>query len=202
MELFLIAAGNGDTARLLAFIPIIILSGLVTAIAMLKQFKNLSRRTFKLITICFIIANIYPSIVSLIWGMPPRQYIPTIYTPSEAEQVKNNKSLEKISNLVKKHEVVVSDSPWVVAWYANRNAIWIPWEVDQMKQIKNKFKNIRFLYLSPILFKYPPVENVKDWQSIYRSGMVPEWLQVDRGLLLPGNDLIMGDILFERLDLE
>jgi hypothetical protein len=32
--------------------------------------------------------------------------------------------------------------------------------------------------------------------------MVPEWLKADRGILLPGDHLIMGDIIFERLDLE
>ena len=202
IRLFLIAFGNGDTGRLLLFMPLILLSGLVTAMAMLRKFQNFPKQIHRLIIICFIVANIYPSIVSIIWGMSKQQYIPTIYTPAEAEQVKNSRSLEKIRNLVKEDEVVVSDSPWSVAWYANRNAIWLPWEVEQMKKIKKKFKNIRFLYLSPTLFKYPPVENAKDWQSIYRSGMVPEWLQVDRGLLLPGNELIMGDILFERLDLE
>jgi len=71
-----------------------------------------------------------------------------------------------------------------------------------MKILKEKFKNIRFLHLTPVLFKYPPAENVEAWQSIYRSGMVPEWLQLDRGLLLSGEELIMGDIIFERLDLE
>jgi 4-amino-4-deoxy-L-arabinose transferase-like glycosyltransferase len=201
-ELVLIAAGNGDMSRLLLFMPLIILGGLVAVVAMLKEFSNLSRRAYSLVIAVFLFANIYPSIASMVWGMSRRQYIPAVFTPAEAKQVKNSRSLEKIQNLVKKDEVAVSDSPWAVAWYANRNAVWIPWEVDQMKKIKRKFKNIRFLYLTPALFNYPPVENVKDWQSIYRSGMVPEWLQVDRGLLLPGNDLIMGDILFERLDLE
>jgi len=53
-----------------------------------------------------------------------------------------------------------------------------------------------------VIFKYPEIENVGAWRQIYRTGRVPDWLEVDRGLLLPGDHLIMGDIIFERLDLE
>jgi len=116
--------------------------------------------------------------------------------------MREGETMGKVERIVKEHEVVVSDMPWAVAWYANRNAIWIPWEIEQMKAIKQKVKDVRFLHLSPMIFKYPDTERVEPWQDIYKSGMVPEWLKADRGILLPGDHLIMGDIIFERLDLE
>ena len=154
-----------------------------------------------IITIFFII-TIFPGLISIIYGLPDQRYIASAFSREESQLMKEGEVMDKIEKMVKEHEVIVSDMPWAVAWYANRNAIWIPWEIEQMKEIKGQMKDVRFLHLSPMIFKYPDTENVGGWQDIYKSGMVPEWLNADRGILLPGDHLIMGDIIFERLDLE
>ena len=129
-------------------------------------------------------------------------YISAAFTKKELNALKESGNMGKIQNLAKADEIIVSDVPWAIAWYANRNSLWIPWEVEQMRAIKQRLKKVRFLYLTPSLFQYPESENVDGWQEIYTTGMVPEWLDVERGILLPGQNLLMGDILFERLDLE
>jgi hypothetical protein len=155
-----------------------------------------------IITTIFFILLIFPGLISIIYGLPDQRYIAAAFSGEEAMLMREGETMGKVERIVKEHELVVSDMPWAVAWYANRNAIWIPWEVEQMKFIKEKVKDVRFLHLSPMVFKYPDTENVGGWQDIYKSGMVPEWLKADRGILLPGDHLIMGDIIFERLDLE
>jgi len=150
----------------------------------------------------FFLLTIFPGLISIIYGLPSQRYIAAALSGEEARIIREGETMEKIERIVKEHEVVVSDMPWAIAWYANRNAIWIPWKIEQMKAIKDKVKDVRFLHLSPLIFKYPDTENVGGWQEIYKSGMVPEWLNADRGILLPGDHLIMGDIIFERLDLE
>ena len=155
-----------------------------------------------LIISIFFILTIFPGLISIIYGLPNQRYIATAFSGEEARLMREGETMGKVERIVKEHEVVVSDMPWAVAWYANRNAIWIPWEIEQMKAIKQKVKDVRFLHLSPMIFKYPDTERVEPWQDIYKSGMVPEWLKADRGILLPGDHLIMGDIIFERLDLE
>lgn len=155
-----------------------------------------------LIISLFFLFSIFPGLISVLYGLPDRQYISAAFSGEEARLMKEGETMEKIERIVKEHEVIVSDIPWAVAWYANRNAIWIPWEVEQMKEVKRKVTDLRFLHLSPLIFKYPDSENVAGWREIYQSGMVPEWLEADKGILLPGDHLIMGDIIFERLDLE
>ena len=201
-ELLLIAAGNGDLSRILIFLPLICLLGMMAVRSFLQKITFRSKTTFRVVIGIFFLINIYPGVSVLFFGLPGQRYISPVFSRAEAESIKKGESLEQIRGLIKSDEVVVSDIPWAVAWYANRNAIWLPWKVEQMKTLKRRFKNVRFLYLTPVLFKYPDIENMAAWQSIYRSGMVPEWLQVDRGLLMPGEELIMGDIIFERLDLE
>ncbi|MCX6348178.1 MAG: glycosyltransferase family 39 protein [Candidatus Aureabacteria bacterium] len=200
-ELALIAAGNGDFGRMLAFIPLIVIVGLETGAGLLRSL-SLSRLAALLLTVAFCAVCVYPGVIASVFGLPQQKYLSAVLNKEEAAQIRTNPSLAKMQSLVKADEVVLSDVPWAVAWYANRSAVWIPWKIDQMNELKKIFKNLRFLYLTPVLFKYPEVENVQDWQSIYRSGMVPEWLQIDRGILLPGDEVIMGDIIFERLELE
>ena len=161
-----------------------------------------STNPYWLIISIFFILTIFPGLISVIYGLPTQRYIAAALSGEEARIMTEGETMEKVERIVKEYEVIVSDMPWAVAWYANRNAIWIPWEIEQMKAIKQKIQDVRFLHLSPMIFKYPDTERVDGWQEIYKTGMVPEWLNADRGLLLPGDHLIMGDIIFERLDLE
>jgi hypothetical protein len=200
-ELFLIAAGNGDFGRAIAFLPLIILVGLETGAGLLKAF-SFSRRTAYWLAGVICVLSLYPGASSAVFGLPRQRYLASVVGKEEATQIRTNPSLEKMQSLVKDDEAVISDVPWAIAWYANRSAVWIPWKLDQMNELKKTVKNLRFLYLTPVLFKYPDSENMQEWRSIYRSGMVPDWLQIDRGVLLPGDEVIMGDIIFERLELE
>jgi len=200
-ELLLIAAGNGDFGRMLAFLPLVILVGLETGEELLKVF-HFSRRAAYWLAGVICAVSLYPGATSAVHGLPLQRYLSSVVGKDEAKQIRDNPSLERMQSLVKADEAVLSDAPWAVAWYANRSAVWIPWKLEQMNELKKVVKNLRFLYLTPVLFKYPDSENVQEWQSIYRSGMVPDWLQIDRGVLLPGDEVIMGDIIFERLELE
>ncbi|MFH1038423.1 MAG: hypothetical protein V1789_07135 [PVC group bacterium] len=201
-QLALIAAGNGDFARLLSFMPLIVVGGMAGFIQLLADLKLKTEKRYWLMISILCCVNFFPGLISLVYGLPEQRYISAAFSKDEAALLKEAGTMDKIRRMMKDDEVVVSDIPWAVAWYAGRKAVWIPWEIEQMKAIKQEVKNLRFLHLSPMIFRYPGVENAGPWREIYRSGMVPEWLEVDRGILLPGDHLFMGDIIFERLDLE
>ncbi|HAT18794.1 MAG TPA: hypothetical protein DCS85_01435 [Verrucomicrobiales bacterium] len=38
---------------------------------------------------------------------------------------------------VRENEIVVTDQPWAVAWYADRSALWLPNRVDDFKDLEN-----------------------------------------------------------------
>lgn len=200
-EIVLIAAGNGDFGRILAFLPLVTLVAMETGLDLLKAIPIFRRPAYWIGGVAVAI-GLYPGASTAVFGIPPQRCLSAVVDREQAERIRNNPSLEKMQSLVKADEVVISDVPWAVAWYANRSAVWIPWKLDQMNELKKVVKNLRFLYLTPVLFAYPESENLGEWRSIYRSGMVPDWLQIDRGVLLPGDEVMMGDIIFERLELE
>ncbi|MGJ8654876.1 MAG: hypothetical protein ACSHX6_00390 [Akkermansiaceae bacterium] len=57
------------------------------------------------------------------------------------------------SKYVKDTEIVFTDQPWAVAWYADRTAIWIPGNLKQLEEIESIAKkyraNISGIYLTP-----------------------------------------------------
>ncbi len=57
------------------------------------------------------------------------------------------------AEFVKENEIVFTDQPWAVAWYADRTAIWIPSSSKELKEIETIAKkynaNICGIYLTP-----------------------------------------------------
>lgn len=201
LQLALIAAGNGDFSRTLYFVPLLVLGGLAAFRELIDRLGLARRGSWALLSV-FCLLNILPGLISLAYGLPSPRYLPAIFTREEAARMGEGGPMESLQKLVRADETVVSDIPWAVSWYAHRRSLWIPWEIEQIREIKELVPRVRFLHLSPVVFKYPPAENTGVWRGIYRTGRVPEWLEVARGLLLPGDHLVMGDVIFERLDLE
>jgi hypothetical protein len=45
-------------------------------------------------------------------------------------------------------EVSLSDQPWIVAWYANRPALWLPKNDGRIKELTARMENARWLFLT------------------------------------------------------
>ncbi|HOO76622.1 MAG TPA: hypothetical protein PK636_00180 [bacterium] len=144
----------------------------------------------------------YPGVVTAFSGPPIRRYFESVMGPEEYRLLEEENGLDKIQTVLKPDELVVSDSPWAVAWFARRAAVWIPWEIGQLREIREGTPRVDFIHLSPTIYRYPPAENPAPWEDIYSSGRVPAWLGFDRGLLLPGENMLIGKRVFERLNLE
>jgi hypothetical protein len=44
-------------------------------------------------------------------------------------------------SMVKPNEAIVTDIPWAVAWYANRTAIWLPADKNQLETLRQSGKD-------------------------------------------------------------
>ena len=42
----------------------------------------------------------------------------------------------KLHNITAENEVILTDQPWAVAWYADRTAIWLPRRIDEFEEIE------------------------------------------------------------------
>ncbi len=83
-----------------------------------------STNPYWLIISIFFILTIFPGLISIIYGLPPQRYIAAALSGEEARIMTEGETMDKVERIVKEYEVIVSDMPWAVAWYANRNAIW------------------------------------------------------------------------------
>lgn len=70
----------------------------------------------------------------------------------------------ELARTMRPGEVALSDQPWIVAWYADRPAVWIPDGGPQVDLIRKRFVGCRWLMLTDQIRDYPP-----EWQMAYRS---------------------------------
>lgn len=86
-------------------------------------------------------------------------------------------------------EVIISDIPWAVAWYANRTSIWIPKDQEQFRAIDDYVegmkRRIAGIYISPESIDGNMITEISrgkwaDWREIIMNG---EAMDMDRTLL-------------------
>jgi hypothetical protein len=71
-------------------------------------------------------------------------------------------SARAFTRIAARDEVAVSDQPWLVAWYADRPSVWVPAADNQLKTLRGKFAEARWLFLTP------QARGLSDgWESIY-----------------------------------
>jgi 4-amino-4-deoxy-L-arabinose transferase-like glycosyltransferase len=61
-------------------------------------------------------------------------------------------------------QMVLSDQPWLVAWYADRPALWIPAVDSKITGIRSQFKAMHWLFLTPQVSDFSP-----KWKSVYAA---------------------------------
>jgi 4-amino-4-deoxy-L-arabinose transferase-like glycosyltransferase len=86
-------------------------------------------------------------------------------------------------------EVVLSDQPWFVAWYAERPSLWLPATERQLKASRERFAGARWLFLTDSVRQYSPewqivYDTLQGWGSAYNqarltSGKLPERIRLE-----------------------
>lgn len=136
------------------FLPIFIIYG-TAFLLVLWQRLNISLPAFRILflSIIFLISGV-PMIMTILAGQQARiqwpPYVPPVIT--------------LLGNWFKPQEILASDMPWAVAWYANRKCLLMPETVRSMNQISD-FNTLGSpivgLYLTPISGQEKFVDLVK-----------------------------------------
>jgi len=63
-------------------------------------------------------------------------------------------------------DVCISDQPWIVAWYADRPAVWTPRQDIQITEVRKQFAGVRWLFLTAQVQQLSP-----EWNMIFRDMM-------------------------------
>ncbi|MDP8235233.1 MAG: hypothetical protein P9M08_02510, partial [Candidatus Erginobacter occultus] len=95
-QLVLVAAGNGDLTRMLYFVPLLVIGGLAVLGELLERSLHWGRKWFSALVAGFCLASAFPGLVSLAYGLPLPRYLPAVFTPEEAAQIRDDGPLERL----------------------------------------------------------------------------------------------------------
>ena len=150
LGLFVVVQALGQTALttetpevnsenlLVILAPTVIIYGVSFFMTMLKQ-MNLPTRQFRYLIIgIFVILCCLPMKVVLRTRVSPVAYPP--YFPPDIQQT---------AGWMKENELMMSDAPWAVAWYGQRQCVWLTLNAeDEFYAINNNLKPVQALYLT------------------------------------------------------
>lgn len=103
------------------------------------------------------------------------------------------------------NELICSDQPWAVAWYADRDCLWIPeslkefYEINDMRQAGGR--SVAGLLLSPITSDVPFVSGLirgteREWRPLAMRLQVPQGFPLKQALPIPVADRLFPDLLY------
>jgi len=131
---------NGENLLVLVF-PLVLLFGVSMFYTLLEQI-NFIDPLFRYLAIGgFALIMCIPMITAF---LPPRTN-PVVYPPYFPPVIRQT------AGFMKENELMMSDIPWAVAWYGNRQCIWLTLNAQEDFFAVNDFlKPIRGLYLTPL----------------------------------------------------
>lgn len=77
-----------------------------------------------------------------------------------------------LARVAQRDQVSLSDQPWLVAWHADRPSIWVPASDSQVKVVKERFPETRWLFLTPSARSLSPkweyiYDQLQQWNALY-----------------------------------
>lgn len=131
---------NSENLIVILF-PLVLLYGVSLFHSLLDQI-NFIHRVFRLpTTLAFILIMCLPMVTAF---LPPRVN-PIVYPPYYPPAIRQT------AGFMKENELMMGDIPWAVAWYGNRQCIWLTLNAqDDFFAINDGLKPIRGLYLTPL----------------------------------------------------
>ena len=93
---------------------------------------------------------------------------------------------------------VVTDVPWPVAWFGEKQAIWLPTTLDDLHKIEDRVGPVKWLLLTPFVRRTQDTERTQTWAKMWEDAMRREIIRAGFAVYrrLPGNW-----ILFRRTTL-
>jgi len=95
----------------------------------------------------YVVIGVFAAIVSLpmLFNFLPPKTSPVAFPPYHPP------SIQKVSNWMREHELVMSDVPWAVAWYGDRQSVLLTLDAHgQFYQFTDYIKPVSALYLTPV----------------------------------------------------
>jgi hypothetical protein len=159
-----------NTENLLVLIvPAVFIYGVALFYMLLDQ-MNLPFRGFR-----FVVIGIFGVIMALpmVFAFLPPKPSPLAYPPYHPQIIR------QVSGWMKENEMIMSDAPWAVAWYGQRQSIWLsPDTEDTFFAVNDFLKPVRGLYLTQLTMdgrfasEWVPRASAKTWGAFLLEGVL------------------------------
>lgn len=128
-----------NSENLLALLtPLVIIFGVAFFLTLLKQMNVPSTQARYGVLLLLILIVWQPLVFTVIGKVPTRAY-PPYYPPD----------IQKIAGWMEPDELIMSDVPWAVAWYGDRQCTWNTINAQyEFDQLNDYVKPVRALYLT------------------------------------------------------
>lgn len=134
----IICGRRGDDLNLL--IPVAILAGSAAFLVIWRKLLPSRNALKRSLLVLFLGLNLFPFFDQL------------QLTPIPAPPTKSN--LIRVASRVAEGEVIISDLPWVIAWYTGRTSLWLPAGAKEVSDLLVRFPMIKYIYLTPETIEY------------------------------------------------
>lgn len=115
----------------------------------LARVTSLGRGSQVSLVIIFVAALLYPTARTIAFAGSPA-------SPPEALRAR------ELARQTGADDVVLTDQPWIVAWYADRPAVWVPAREDEIGPIHQQFPSLRAALFTDDIRGYSSY-----WQTLY-----------------------------------
>jgi hypothetical protein len=119
--------------------PLVFIYGVSLFFTLLDQMVLPVRELRYLVKIVFVGLCCAPMIFAL---LPPKTE-PVVYPPYYPPEI------QQTAGWMKENELMMSDVPWAVAWYGQRQCVWLTLDVQDDFYAINNMKPVQALYLTP-----------------------------------------------------
>ena len=135
--LWLSIAGAAKRNPLTFFTPVMIIYAAAFFFVMFERLQFRTRASRAGMVALFAGVNMVPFGLAI---LPPRDTFP--YPPYNAAVA------GQLAEIFRPGELLASDIPWAVAWYADRTALWAPLEQRDYMQLHDEVRNIEGIYVT------------------------------------------------------
>lgn len=135
--LWMSVAGPPKRNFLTVFEPLIIVYGVAFFYVLFERLQFRTRLVRTAFVGAFAVFNCLPFVFTM---LPPATTLP--YPPYRADAV------TRLGKGFTEQELLCSDIPWAVAWYADRSAVWCPYREEDFFAINDNVKVISGIYLT------------------------------------------------------
>ncbi|HEY1718764.1 MAG TPA: glycosyltransferase family 39 protein [Verrucomicrobiae bacterium] len=119
--------------------PLVFVYGVSMFLTLLEQMKLPELQLRYAVMGVFVAVSCLPMIFAL---LPPKTS-PVVYPPYYPPKI------QEAANYMKPGELMMSDAPWAVAWYGNRQCDWLTLDWQGEFSAINSLKTVQALYLTP-----------------------------------------------------